>query len=421
MAQQIVTAVRTADSAWRELEGRRTLLPSGCGQPVGLLEALRAAPRDLHLELVAGIQSGGYDWLDDGPAGVAFTTWQLTTGLRRSVRGASARYLPMRYSRLVDTFSPGGAYAVDALVVHVTPPDSSGMCSMGVAPSYAATLAQRVPFIVAVINPRMPRTIGHPLFPIDRADVVVEVDSPIVEIPLSGAPSDFDARIAVNVASLIDDGATVQTGIGGVPDALAGALTGRKDLGWAGMLTDSALPLIKSGVVNGRFYAPSPDAIEAGEIMGTKDLYDFADGNEFVRAVSVDHSMRAETFRSIDRFIAVNSAIEVDLTGQVNAESIGSRAISGPGGQLDYMEGALLSPGGKAVIALRSSGKNGASRLVSSLAPGSAVTTPRTAVTHVVTEFGIAELEGRTLAERADSLIAIAAPEHRDRLRAGDR
>jgi 4-hydroxybutyrate CoA-transferase len=407
-----MTSTQGAD-AWRSLEGCRVLLPSSCGFPAAFVRLLgEAAAGGGSYELVVGLTFSGFGFLGEMDTGVRVTTWQYAPGAAGSDRVA---YLPLRYSQLLPSFAPGGAYPVDALVLHLSPPDADGYCSLGVSPSYLAPLAMQVPRRVGVINHRMPATAGHQRVHIRDLDHVVELtaDLDVFERPV---PSELDARVARNLAGLVEDGATLQVGLGGIPEALPAQLSDRRDLGLYGMMTDGAMDLIRAGVITGARYTPAPGTVEVGEVVGTAELFSFVDGNEAVRAVSVDYAMDPTTFARIPALVAVNSAIEVDLSGQVNAETIGHRVVSGAGGQCDYMQGAAMSPGGISVIALRSTTSDGRSRIVSALASGSVVTTPRTAVSHVVTEHGVAELHGRTLRQRADALVAIAAPEHRDAL-----
>jgi 4-hydroxybutyrate CoA-transferase len=408
-----MSRVVSAEALWPYLDGCRVLVPSGCGHPVGLLN--RLAGQEVELELVAGILSGGFDFLDAASPGVRLTSWQLTAQSRDRFESGRLKLIPARYSQLTRLFGPGGAYPVDALVVHASPPDRHGMCTLGVAPSYCAPLAARVPLLIAYVNDQMPRTAGHDRFHIDDAEFVVEVSEPLAEVPRSSA-DERDLAVARNVASLIRDGDTVQMGIGRVPEALTSVLGDHRDLGICGMLTDASLDLVTAGVANGGGYGPAPGTIEVGEIMGSRRLYDHVDGNPRIRAVSAEHGLSPATFAAIPAFVAVNSAVEVDLTGQATAESVGHRQISGPGGQLDYMEGAMASPRGRSVIALPATANGGRSRIVCHLTPGAVVTTPRNCVSHVVTEFGVAELEGRSTVERAAALAAIAAPEFRDEL-----
>jgi 4-hydroxybutyrate CoA-transferase len=405
--------VGAAEDAWRSLAGCRALLPSSCGFPQAFVRQLRevASGRDRY-ELVVGLAFSGFGFLDEMARGVTVTTWQYA---RRESGVDRISYLPLRYSQLLSTFAPGGAHAVDALVLHLAPPDAEGYCSLGVSPSYLAPLAARVPRLIGVVNARMPATVGHRRVHIGDLEHVVSLDAEL-DVYERPAPSDLDLEVARNIAGLVTDGATLQVGLGGIPEALPRHLRDRRDLGLFGMMTDGAMDLMKSGVIDGARYTPAPGTVEVGEVVGAEQLFEFVDQNPAVRAVSVDYAMHPDTFARVPGLVAVNSAIEVDLTGQVNAETIGHRIVSGAGGQCDYMQGAALSPGGVSVIALRSTTSTGRSRIVHSLAPGSIVTTPRTAVSHVVTEHGVAVLRGHTLRERVEAMAAIAAPEHRETL-----
>lgn len=408
-----MTVPSTPAQAWQALAGSRVLLPSGCGFPEAFIAALPVDVGAGGLELVAGLVLSGYGFLDQLPEGVSFTTWQYAPGVASSGR---VSFLPLRYSQIIETFSPDGAYPVDALVVHLSPPDGAGFCSLGVSPSYLAPLAAQVPRLIGVVNQHMPVTIGHRRIHVDQLEMRVELDAPLVP-HRRAVPSDVDIRVAANVASLITDGATLQIGLGGIPEALPTQLGQHKDLGLFGMMTDGAMDLMKAGIVTGARYTPARGSVEVGEVVGTQDLFDFVDGSPSVRVVGSDYAMDPGTFSSLPGLVALNSAIEVDLSGQVNAETIGHRIVSGAGGQCDYMQGAFRSPGGLSVIALPSTTRTGRSRIVHSLASGSVVTTPRTAVSHVVTEHGIAALRGRSLEQRMAAMESIAAPEHRSQLR----
>lgn len=403
----------TPEDAWRSLAGQRTLLPAGCGFPDEFVRRAGAAlGADDRVEVITGIVLSGYELFADLAPRVRLTTWQYAP----KAAAADATFLPLRYSQLVDTFSPGGAYPVDAMVVHLSPPDADGRCSFGVSPSYSAPMSTRGMRLIGVVNPAMPETSGHDRIHVDDLDLLVELEAPLPEFSRGGW-DDVDRAVAANVAGLVGDGATLQIGLGSIPEGLLHELRERQDLGLFGMMTDAAMELMQSGVLTGARYAPQPGCVEVGEVVGTRALFDFVAKNDSVRVVGSDYAMHPSTFAEVPALTAVNSAIEVDLGGQVNAETIGHRIVSGAGGQCDYMQGALSSPGGAAIIAIRSTARNGSSRIVDALREGSVVTTPRTAVTHVVTEHGVAELRGRSLTERAAALAEIADPQHRDDLR----
>jgi acyl-CoA hydrolase len=221
-------------------------------------------------------------------------------------------FLPLRYSQIIETFAPGGSQPVDALVVHLSPPDDKGFCSLGVSPSYLAPLAARMPRLIGIINKHMPVTTGHAHIHMDRLDKRVELDAPL--IPHKRAvPSDIDMRVAANVASLIADGSTLQIGLGGIPEALPTQLEKHKDLGLFGMMTDGAMELMKAGIVNGARYTPAPGAVEVGEVVGTPELFAFVDHSPTVRVVGSDYAMDPGTFARVPGLVALNTASEVDL------------------------------------------------------------------------------------------------------------
>jgi acyl-CoA hydrolase len=273
--------------------------------------------------------------------------------------------------------------------------------------------------VIVQFNRAMPRTLGESFIHVDRIDLAVEVDVPPYELPMT-VIGDVERRIGEHVAALVANGATIQLGIGSIPAATALALVDHRDLGiHTEMFTDAVVDLVERGVVTGAAKERNRGKIVAAFVMGTRRLYDFVDDNPMVEMRSVDFTNDTHVIRSFRAMTAINSAIEVDLGGQVAADSIGSRIYSGVGGQMDFMRGAALAPDGRAIIALPSTAANGTvSRITPALATSAGVVTTRAHVRTVVTEWGVAELFGRSLRERAAALISIAHPEHRDRLRA---
>jgi acyl-CoA hydrolase len=267
--------------------------------------------------------------------------------------------------------------------------------------------------IVAQVNPRMPRTHGDGLLHVKEIDYAVETDDPLPEVPphrLSGA----ETAIGRHVAGLVEDGATLQTGIGAIPDAVLAALKGHRDLGvHTEMFSDGLIDLVEAGVVNGEKKRTHPGKVVGGFVLGTRRLYDFIDDNPYVALLDIAYVNDTAVIRRNPKVTAVNSAIEVDVTGQVCADSVGTRLYSGVGGQMDFIRGASLSEGGKPIIALPSTTSRGESRIVSFLKPGAGVVTTRAHVHYVVTEYGIADLYGKNLRQRARALIEIAYPDHR--------
>jgi 4-hydroxybutyrate CoA-transferase len=336
---------------------------------------------------------------------------------RAAVNEGRADYVPVFLSDVPRLFDRG-VLPLDAVLVNATPPDGHGFCSLGVSVEamHAAIRAART--VIVQFNRAMPRTLGESFIHVDEIDLAVEVDVPPYEYAV-GPVGDVERRIGGYVAELIRNGATIQLGIGAIPAATALALSGHRDLGiHTEMFTDPIVDLVEMGVVTGARKERNRGKIVTAFLMGTRRLYDFVNDNPMVEMRSVDFTNDTQVIRSFNTMTAINSAIEVDLTGQVVADSIGSRIYSGVGGQMDFVRGASLAPEGRAIIALPSAAAGGTiSRIASSLTAGAGVVTTRAHVRTVVTEYGVAELFGRSLRERASALIGIAHPDHRDRLR----
>jgi len=336
---------------------------------------------------------------------------------RRAVNEGRADFVPVFLSDVPSLFL-SGALPLDAVFVNATPPDAHGFCSLGtsVEAMHAAISAART--VIVQFNTAMPRTLGESFIHVNDIDLAVEVDEPCFEHarPEIG---EIERRIGSFIADLVPDGATLQLGIGAIPAATAEFLHGKKDLGiHTEMFTDAVVDLVEAGVVTGNQKARNKGKLVAAFMMGTKRLYDFVDDNPMVEMRAVDFTNDTHVIRSFRHMTAINSAIEVDLTGQVVADSIGHRMYSGVGGQMDFIRGAALAPGGRAIIALpAAAGADGSiSRITPALREGAGVVTTRAHVRTVVTEFGVAELWGKSLRERARALIAVAHPDHRDRL-----
>lgn len=305
---------------------------------------------------------------------------------------------------------------IDVALVHISPPDRHGYCSLGISVEATRAAIEKAQLVIAQINPQMPKTNGDGLLHISKLDVFVEVDEPLPEKrpkPLS----QVEEKIGAYIAEMIEDRSTLQMGIGSIPDAVLAALGNHKDLGvHTEMFSDGVMPLVESGVINGRYKKKHPNTMVTGFLMGTRALYDFVDDNPFVRVLDIQYVNNANVIRQNPKVVSINSAIEVDLTGQVCADSIGTKLYSGVGGQMDFIRGASLSEGGKPIIALPSTTKSGDSRIVGFLKPGAGVVTTRAHVHYIVTEYGVAQLYGVSLKNRAKALINIAHPEHREML-----
>lgn len=335
--------------------------------------------------------------------------------VREAVNEGRGDYIPVFLSEIPALFRRG-VLPLDVALINVSPPDSHGFCSLGVSVDIARAAADTAKIVIAQINPNVPRTIGDALVHIKDIDFAVEVDEPLPEVP-PPAPTVVDESIGRSIAELIDDGATLQMGIGAIPNAVLASLTNHKDLGiHTEMFSDGLIDLVESGVVNGRKKAKHPGKIVSGFVMGTKRLYDFVDDNPQVLMLDIGYVNDTSVIRRNPKVTAINSAIEVDLTGQVCADSIGRRQYSGVGGQMDFIRGASLSEGGKPIIALPSSTSRGESKIVPFLKEGAGVVTTRAHVHYIVTEYGVADLYGKNLRQRARELIRIAHPDHREEL-----
>ncbi len=340
---------------------------------------------------------------------------------RAAVNEGRADYIPVFLSDVPHLLT-SGLIPLDAVFINVSPPDEHGFCSLGTSVEAMQAAIRSAKTVIAQLNRSMPRTLGESFVHVDDIDLAIEVDQPPYEHrqPEIG---DVERRIGEFVADLVPDRATIQMGIGAIPTAVGLALHGKRDLGvHTEMMTDCVLDLVEAGVITGAAKERNRGKIVATFMMGTPRLYAFVDDNPMVEMRPTDFTNDTHVIRSFSRMTAVNSAIEVDLTGQVCADSIGHRMYSGVGGQMDFIRGAALAPEGRAIIALPSMAAGGtSSRIVSALREGAGVVTTRAHVRTIVTEWGIAELYGQSLRERAKRLIAIAHPDARDELTAAAR
>jgi len=337
---------------------------------------------------------------------------------RAAVNEGRAEYVPVFLHDVPDLFR-SGLMPLDAVLVNVSPPDPHGFCSLGTSVEGTLAAVRSATTVIAQINASMPRTLGDSFVHADDIDLGVEVDVPPYE-HTPEEPGQVEKTVGELVADLVPDGATIQMGIGGIPAAVGHALHGKRDLGvHTEMFTDTVVDLVEAGVVTGARKEVNRGKLVATFMMGTKRLYEFAHDNPMVEMRPADYTNDTAVIRRFSRMVAINSAIAVDLTGQVCADSIGWHLFSGVGGQMDFIRGAALSPEGRAIIALPSTAARGtASRIVPFLAEGSGVVTTRAHVRTVVTEWGVAELFGKSVRERAQALIGIAHPDFRDELEA---
>ncbi|WP_438985090.1 acetyl-CoA hydrolase/transferase family protein [Aequoribacter sp.] len=335
---------------------------------------------------------------------------------RALINSGQADYVPLFLSELPKRLRSGDE-RVDVAMIQVSQPDAHGNCSLGISVEATAAAVQSASKVVAMINPQMPRTHGDSFVNIRQIDTAIECDWPLIEHPYQ-EPTEIQQAIGRNIAGLIDDGDCLQMGIGGVPDAVLEQLADRKDLGVHTEMFSNALPrLIELGVVTNSRKKKQRGKSVTGFVMGNRALYDFVDDNPSVAFLDIEYVNDPTIIARNDQVVSINSALQVDLSGQVCADSLGTQIYSGVGGQVDFVTGAGFSKGGKSIIALPSTAKGGAmSRIVPTLAAGSGVVTTRAQVDFVVTEFGVAKLKGLSLRERAEVLISIAHPDFRDGL-----
>jgi acyl-CoA hydrolase len=398
--------------------GMRVYIHPGCAEPEALVEALmERAPYVKNVELIHLLTYGTSPYCAPDMA-EHFRHNALFVGgnVREAVNDGRADYTPIFLSE-VEALFESGEMPIDVAFIQVSPPDSHGYCSFGVGVECTLTAAKYAHRVVAQVNAQMPRTYGDSFIHVSEIDAIVELSRPLCEMRKQPSSAVYD-QIGARVASLIEDGAVLQCGIGAIPDAVLPALMDRRDLGvHTELISDNVIPLIDAGVINGQRKNMKPRKIILGFVLGTRTLFDYIDENpifEFHPAAYTNDPFR---IAANDRMVAINSAIEVDLTGQVCAESIGAQFYSGFGGQLDFIRGAARSKYGKPIIALPSTAKgDSVSRIVPRLAHGAGVLTGRADVHYVVTEYGVAYLHGRTIRQRAEALIQIAHPKFHNEL-----
>ena len=334
---------------------------------------------------------------------------------RKAVQQGDADYIPIFLSEVPYLFRRK-ILPIDVAMITVTPPDQHGYCSLGSSVDVTVAALETAKFIIAEVNPQAPRSLGDGVIHISEIDSLIEVDNPITVVPHREI-SEEEFKIGKYIAEMVDDGATLQMGIGGVPDAVLTQLTNHKRLGvHTEMFSDGLIDLVKRGVVTGEEKKVLPHKIAACFVMGTQKVYDFLHDNPIVTMKDAAYTNDTSIIRKNPKVTAINSAVEIDLTGQICADTIGPRQFSGVGGQMDFMRGASLSEGGKPIIALQSVTHKGVSKIVPFLKEGAGVTTTRAHVHYIVTEYGVVNLYGKNLRQRAKALISIAHPSHRESL-----
>ena len=340
----------------------------------------------------------------------------VSNSIRQAVNEGRADFIPVFLSDIPDLFKKG-YLPIDVALVQVSPPDAHGYCSLGVSVDIARSAVNTAKHIIAQVNPNVPRTHGDSLIHTERFTAIVYGDEPLPEVDYGSKVGEGELKIGKYIAGMIDDGSTLQLGIGTIPDAVLKSLTNHKNLGvHTEMCSDGIIDLVESDVINNVKKRIHPNKTVTGFAVGTRRLYDYVNDNPAFVFLDIDYVNDPHVIRRNPKVIAINSAIEIDITGQVCADSIGTIQYSGIGGQMDFMRGAALSEGGKPIIALTSRTAKGINRIVPFLKQGAGVVTTRGHIHYVVTEYGIAQLHGKNLRQRAKALIEIAHPDDREML-----
>lgn len=408
-AQQAVNIIQS---------GQKVFVQGSAATPLHLLHALQNRASELkNVELVClsvlgdlGVNKPEYK------DNFYFNALFVSASVRQNVNGANGDYIPVFLSEIHLLFDKN-ILPLDVALIHVSPPDKHGFCSLGVSVDITRSAVKNAKHVIAQVNQQMPRTHGDGLIHISEIDTLVEVNEPLPEVDYGKEVSDCERTIGKNVASLIDDRATLQMGIGTIPDAVLECLGNHKDLGvHTEMFSDGVMHLMQKGAITNKFKRKHRGKVATSFAIGTRQLYDFVDDNPQFAFLEAGYVNDGSIIRTNPGVIAINSAIEIDITGQVCADSIGTKLYSGVGGQMDFIRGAALSEGGKPIIAMSSVTSKGQSKIVPFLKQGAGVVTTRAHVHYVVTEYGIAYLFGKNLKQRMHELIKIAHPDHRENL-----
>lgn len=403
-AEDALSHVRSYDSVY---------VHSNAAAPQILLDALVGRAGDLKAVRIYQLMTlGKADYaLKEHADSFQVNSFFIGANIREAVNAGRANYIPVFLSEIPSLFS-SGEIGIDVCLLQVSPPDAHGFCSYGVSVDCTIAARKKARIVIAEVNKQMPRTLGRAFVHVSRLDHIVETDHPVPEL-VPDKPTDIEKAIGANVASLVEDGATLQLGIGAIPNAVLSNLMDKRNLGvHSEMLSDGIVDLLEYGVITNDAKTVLPGKVVVTFVMGTKRLYDFVDNNPLVEFQTSDYVNDPFVISQNYKMTAINSALQVDVTGQVAADSIGNLLYSGFGGQVDFIRGAAHSKQGKAIIALPSTAKSGqVSRISAMLATGAGVVTSRADVHYVVTEYGIAQLYGKTLKERARALISIAHPD----------
>jgi 4-hydroxybutyrate CoA-transferase len=414
----------TAEEAVRKIQsGNRVFLTGNCSVPQRILAALvDYAPKLNNVEICQALSVGPADYVSPAMEGhLRVNSMFISANIRKAIQEGRGDFTPVLLSEFPLLFKQK-LLPLDVALVHVSPPDEHGFCSLGIEVGLTKSPAESAKMIIAEVNQQMPRTLGDCFIHVSRLNFIVPVDYPLPEMKMGGEGADeITEKIAGYISDLIPDGATMQLGIGAIPDAVLKYLYNKKDLGvHSELFSDGVIDLVDAGVVTNARRSIHVGKITAGFIIGTQRLYKWVDDNPLIELHPTEYINDPFVVAQNDRMVAINSAIEVDLTGQVCADSIGPKLYSGVGGQLDFIYGASRSKGGVPIIALPSTNvmRDGSiiSKIVPMLKQGAGVVTTRNHVRYIITEYGVAELYGKTIRQRAQSLIHIAAPQFREEL-----
>ena len=415
MSEKYITAEQAVECI---KSGNRVFIHGSASTPVCLIQALQARHKELNnVELLSITNIGDLNF--DNPEykkSFFFNSLFVSATTRNIANSPDGDYVPVFLSQIPQLFRKK-ILPIDVALIQVSPPDQHGFCSLGTSVDIAKAAVETAAFIIAQVNPKMPRTHGDGFVHVDKIHSFVWHESELPEVNYSSKTNNSIIQIGKNVASLIEDGATLQLGIGSIPDQVLQNLYSHKNLGiHTEMMSDGVIPLIQKGIINNSMKKLNIGRSVTGFMIGTRKLYDFVDDNPQIRVMDIAYVNDTHIIRQNPRVVAINSAIEIDLTGQVCADSIGTYQYSGIGGQMDFIRGASLSEDGKPIIAMPSTTSKGLSRIVPFLKEGAGVVTTRGHVHWVVTEYGMIDLFGKNLKQRARALIEIAHPDHREAL-----
>lgn len=410
---------RTAAQAVQMVKsGDKLYLHGSAATPHTLIKALGERYQELKDVEVISISTLGDMCLANPECNEAFhfNSVFVSQNIRQAVNDGMGNYIPVFLSEIGGLFNKK-ILPIDVAFINISPPDKHGFCSLGVSVDVAVAAVKNASCVIAQVNNRMPRTHGDGLLHVDDIDFLVEVSDELPEVDYRKHISHVEEEIGKHCASLVEDGATLQLGIGTIPDAVLGQLTNHKDLGvHTEMFSDGVIELLKIGVITNKFKKKHKRKVITSFTTGTRELYDFIDDNPEFAFLESEYVNDAYVIAKNPKVVAINSAIEIDITGQVCADSIGTFQFSGVGGQMDFIKGAAMSEGGKPIIAMGSTTNRGESKITPFLKQGAGVVTTRAHVHYVVTEYGIAYLYGKNLQQRAYALMNIAHPDHREHL-----